>query len=134
MSLQSFPRFVCGLLFTKVVTRSFVQSLWPGDRPSYTAPVFRKHTKQDEGFIGGGRWKYNVKSSEMFVEGRVDEKSETVGDDATVACKDVAAGLIRTGILPRIRYILEVILLWVFPVILVWDTFKAAICALILNL
>lgn len=38
------------------------------------------------------------------------EGKETVGDDATLASKDCAAGLIRMGILPRIRYILEVLL------------------------
>jgi hypothetical protein len=79
------------------------------------APIFRRHTKHSEGFLGGGHWKYNVKTNEMFpfserVSSKVDggEDEETVGDDATVAIKDVAAGFIRMGILPRIRFILEV--------------------------
>jgi len=79
------------------------------------APIFRRHTKHSEGFLGGGHWKYNVKTNEMFpfserviskVDGGKDE--ETVGHDATVAIKDVAAGFIHMGILPRIRFILEV--------------------------
>jgi hypothetical protein len=37
-----------------------------------------------------------------------DDGKDTVGDDGTVASKDVAAGFIRMGILPRIRFILEV--------------------------
>lgn len=79
----------------------------------FTGPVFRKHTKQDEGFLGGGRWKYNIKASELYPKSATSEEEdgdgkETVGDDATVASKDCAAGLIRMGLLPRIRYILEV--------------------------
>lgn len=79
----------------------------------FTGSVFRKHTKQDEGFLGGGRWKYNVKASELYPKNansqeEDDEGKETVGDDATVASKDCAAGLIRMGLLPRIRYLLEV--------------------------
>lgn len=79
----------------------------------FTGPVFRKHTKQAEGFLGGGRWKYNIKASELYSKNAASEEEdadgkETVGDDATVASKDCAAGLIRMGLLPRIRYILEV--------------------------
>ena len=79
----------------------------------FTGSVFRKHTKQDEGFLGGGRWKYNIKASELYPKSsnsqeEDDEGKETVGDDATVASKDCAAGLIRMGLLPRIRYLLEV--------------------------
>ncbi|KAL3692622.1 hypothetical protein R1sor_006273 [Riccia sorocarpa] len=92
-----------------------LESLWPGDKVVYTAPIFRRKTKHDEGFIGHGRWKYNVKKSEMFpfsgtsAREQVDEEgTDTVGDDGHVANKDVAAGLIRMGILPRVRYILEV--------------------------
>lgn len=92
-----------------------LQAFCPSNRQDFTAPVFRRHTKLDEGFIGGGRWKYNVKASELYPFIRTAssqeedaEGKETVGDDATVASKDCAAGLIRMGLLPRIRYILEV--------------------------
>lgn len=81
----------------------------------FTGPVFRRQTKQDEGFFGGGRWKYNIKASELYPKNTTstseeedDDGKETVGDDATVASKDCAAGLIRMSLLPRIRYILEV--------------------------
>jgi hypothetical protein len=37
-----------------------------------------------------------------------EDGKDTVGDDGTVASKDIAAGFIRMGILPRIRFILEV--------------------------
>lgn len=91
------------------------QTCWPRSKLLFTAPIFRRHTKQDEGFIGGGRWKYNIKATELhaFVKTASSQEEdaegkETVGDDATLASKDCAAGLIRMGILPRIRYILEV--------------------------
>ncbi|KAG0577827.1 hypothetical protein KC19_5G184600 [Ceratodon purpureus] len=89
------------------------ESRWPRMKLVFTGSVFRKHTKQDEGFLGGGRWKYNIKASELYPKSsnsqeEDDEGKETVGDDATVASKDCAAGLIRMGLLPRIRYLLEV--------------------------
>lgn len=89
------------------------QSCWPRMKLLFTGPVFRKHIKQDEGFLGGGRWKYNIKSSELHPKSATSEEEdddgkETVADDTTVASKDCAAGLIRMGVLPRIRYILEV--------------------------
>lgn len=94
----------------------FLQGLWPGDDLIYTAPIFRLKTKHNEGFIGSGRWKYNVKRSEMFpfsgnsVQEQVEEEGkDTVGEDGHVANKDVVAGLVRMGLLPRIRYILEVV-------------------------
>ncbi|CAM6083393.1 unnamed protein product [Calypogeia fissa] len=92
-----------------------LEVLWPGQKAVYTAPVFRRKTKQDEGFIGGGRWKYNAKISEMFPFSNTaaqqkseEDGKETVADDSHVSNKDVAAGLIRMGILPRVRYLLEV--------------------------
>ncbi|BFI29872.1 RNA polymerase II-associated protein 1 [Marchantia polymorpha subsp. ruderalis] len=92
-----------------------LEGLWPGDDLIYTAPIFRLKTKHNEGFIGSGRWKYNVKRSEMFpfsgnsVQEQVEEEGkDTVGEDGHVANKDVVAGLVRMGLLPRIRYILEV--------------------------
>ena len=41
-----------------------------------------------------------------------EEDDSSVNKDASIANQDVAAGLIRMGILPRIRYILEVLFLW----------------------
>jgi hypothetical protein len=38
-----------------------------------------------------------------------EEDDSSVKKDSSVANQDVAAGLIRMGILPRIRYILEVL-------------------------
>lgn len=91
------------------------QNCWPRMKLVFTGSVFRSHSKQDEGFLGGGRWKYNIKTSELYAFSKTGdsqeegaEGNETVGDDATVASKDCAAGLIRMGLLPRIRYILEV--------------------------
>ncbi|XP_024529166.1 transcriptional elongation regulator MINIYO [Selaginella moellendorffii] len=86
---------------------------WPGGPLWWTAPVFRKRSNHEEdGYLGGGYWKYNVKSSELLLSqvnnNDNDNSDTTVADDATVATKDVAAGFIRMGVLPRIRYILEV--------------------------
>ncbi|KAJ7537179.1 hypothetical protein O6H91_12G101700 [Diphasiastrum complanatum] len=92
-----------------------LETFWSEERTLATAPIFRKRTKQEEGFIGGGRWKYNVKPSNLHpFQGKPtqemveEEGNSTVGDDSAVINQDVAAGLIRMGILPRIRYIIEV--------------------------
>eukprot|EP00246_Nothoceros_aenigmaticus_P002979 TRINITY_DN1390_c0_g1_i7.p1 TRINITY_DN1390_c0_g1~~TRINITY_DN1390_c0_g1_i7.p1 ORF type:complete len:1127 (+),score=203.93 TRINITY_DN1390_c0_g1_i7:260-3640(+) len=91
---------------------SLHESIWPGERPLYTAPVFRKQSKQADSFIAGGRWKYNVKPDELSFaksgHGKLEEGKGTVGDDIDAANRDTAAGLIKMGILPRIRFILEV--------------------------
>eukprot|EP01018_Ginkgo_biloba_P015897 Gb_24051 [translate_table: standard] len=89
------------------------ESFWPGDKSLFSAPIFRRQSKFEEGFLGGGFWKYSAKPSNMFPFSdkyiRDDNEEETtVADDTTIAGQDVAAGLIRMGILPRIRYILEV--------------------------
>lgn len=81
----------------------------------YTAPVFRSKPEIDVGFLYGGFWKYSAKSSNLFPFGETsDEETEgkhTIQDDIFVAGQDFAAGLIRMGILPRIRYLLEVSLI-----------------------
>ncbi|GJP68574.1 hypothetical protein CLOP_g25255 [Closterium sp. NIES-67] len=41
------------------------------------------------------------------VEGVGEEGARTVGSDANVACRDVCAGLIRMGVLPRLAYLLQ---------------------------
>lgn len=82
-----------------------------------TAPVFRARPELDGGFLHGGFWKYNTKPSNIIPcsgETENDESEGTIQDDVTVAGQDVAAGLIRMGILPRICYLLEVILLIIF--------------------
>ena len=40
------------------------------------------------------------------------EDEHTIKDDVVVATQDIAAGLVRMGILPRIRYLLEVSLIF----------------------
>lgn len=79
----------------------------------YTAPVFRAKGEISSGFLNGGFWKYSAKPSNMFPfkdQFMDDENDEehTIKDDVIIAEQDIAAGLIRMGILPRIRYIMEV--------------------------
>ena len=52
---------------------------------------------------------FNFSSSGKSEKG---EDDSSVDKDSSIANQDVAAGLIRMGILPRIRYILEVLLFW----------------------
>ncbi|OWM83992.1 transcriptional elongation regulator MINIYO [Punica granatum] len=77
----------------------------------YTAPVFRSKPEIDVGFLHAGFWKYSAKSSNLLPFGETsDEDTEgkhTIQDDVVVAGQDFTAGLIRMGILPRIRYLLE---------------------------
>ncbi|KVH88004.1 transcriptional elongation regulator MINIYO isoform X1 [Cynara cardunculus var. scolymus] len=77
-----------------------------------TAPIFRSRPKIDVGFLHGGFWKYNTKPSNLFPFDNTlrDDEAEdehTIKDDVVVAIQDIAAGLVRMGILPRIRYLLE---------------------------
>ncbi|KAG1335442.1 putative transcriptional elongation regulator MINIYO [Cocos nucifera] len=77
-----------------------------------TAPVFRMRPEVDGGFLHGGYWKYNTKPSNIipYAGKEEDEESEgrhTIQDDIVVAGQDIAAGLIRMGILPRICYLME---------------------------
>lgn len=66
------------------------------------------------GFLRGGFWKYNTKPSNIspqFDEESMGDKPEderTIQDDIVVTGQDVAAGLVRMGVLPRICYLLEV--------------------------
>ncbi|KAM0933508.1 putative RNA polymerase II-associated protein [Dioscorea sansibarensis] len=77
------------------------------------APVFRSRPEISDGFLRGGFWKYNAKPSNILpFPGNDDdedggEEKRTIQDDIVVAEQDVAAGLIRMGILPRICYLLE---------------------------
>nr|GMD40350.1 transcriptional elongation regulator MINIYO [Ipomoea batatas] len=78
-----------------------------------TAPVFRSRPDIDGGFLHGGFWKYNTKPSNILplAEDSLNNKPEnehTIQDDVVVAGQDIAAGLIRMGILQRFCYLLEV--------------------------
>ncbi|KAI3502383.1 hypothetical protein L1887_30417 [Cichorium endivia] len=77
-----------------------------------TAPIFRSRPKIDVGFLHGGFWKYNTKPSNIFPFDKImkdneNEEEHTIKDDIVVATQDILAGLVRMGILPRIRYLLE---------------------------
>ncbi|KAK9052081.1 hypothetical protein SSX86_028709 [Deinandra increscens subsp. villosa] len=77
-----------------------------------TAPIFRSRPNIDVGFLHGGFWKYNTKPSNIFPFDKIikdddAENEHTIKDDMVVATQDIAAGLVRMGILPRIRYLLE---------------------------
>ncbi|KAF3787252.1 Transcriptional elongation regulator MINIYO [Nymphaea thermarum] len=75
----------------------------------YTAPVFRVKGEISSGFLNGGFWKYSAKPSNIipFKNQPMDDKNHTINDDVVVAEQDIAAGLMRMGVLPRIRYIME---------------------------
>lgn len=75
--------------------------------------MFRSKPEIDVGFLRGGFWKYNAKPSNIVPldEDIIDDETEekhTIQDDIVVAGQDFAAGLVRMGILPRLRYLLEV--------------------------
>ncbi|XP_030483763.2 transcriptional elongation regulator MINIYO isoform X2 [Cannabis sativa] len=77
-----------------------------------TAPVFRSKPQIDVGFLRGGFWKYNAKPSNIVTldEEIIDDETEgkhTIQDDIVFAGQDFAAGLVRMGVLPRLRYLLE---------------------------
>ncbi|KAI3956718.1 hypothetical protein MKW92_050943 [Papaver armeniacum] len=82
------------------------------DKDMYTSPVFRSRPKIDVGFLQGGFWKYNAKPSSIIPSGdeAVDAETEnerTIQDDIVIAGQDIASGLVRMGLLPRICYLLE---------------------------
>ncbi|XP_010555201.1 PREDICTED: transcriptional elongation regulator MINIYO [Tarenaya hassleriana] len=78
----------------------------------FTAPVFRSKPEIDLGFLHGGYWKYSAKPSNIFpsheeISDDGTEDTGTIQDDVYVAGQDIAAGLVRMGILPRIYFLLE---------------------------
>ncbi|RZC71561.1 hypothetical protein C5167_034741 [Papaver somniferum] len=88
------------------------QKLATYDKDMYTSPVFRSRPKIDVGFLQGGFWKYNAKPSSIIPSGdeAVDAETEnerTIQDDIVIAGQDIASGLVRMGLLPRICYLLE---------------------------
>eukprot|EP00850_Spirogloea_muscicola_P012306 SM000079S22424 [mRNA] locus=s79:148338:153353:+ [translate_table: standard] len=97
---------------------------WRGEEVVATCPIFRRRKASAREYSGGARWKDNVKpedfapalgaAAEIEVEATkgvvgATEAGRTVASDADVASRDVVAGLIRMGVLPRIRYLLEVV-------------------------
>lgn len=83
------------------------------EKEIFTAPVFRSRSEIDVGFLHGGFWKYNAKTSNILPadDDMVDDESEgkhTIQDDIVVGGQDFGAGLVRMGILPRLCYLLEV--------------------------
>ncbi|KAL2349125.1 hypothetical protein Fmac_003125 [Flemingia macrophylla] len=77
-----------------------------------TAPIFRSRPDVNFGFLQGGLWKYSAKPSNIlpFSEDSMDNETEgkhTIQDDVVVAGQDFIVGLVRMGILPRLRYLLE---------------------------
>ncbi|CAA6666185.1 unnamed protein product [Spirodela intermedia] len=79
----------------------------------YTAPIFRSRPDINFGYLHGGFWKYSSKPSNILpfndqYEDADDEERRTIQDDVVLAGQDIAGGLVRMGILPRICYLLEV--------------------------
>lgn len=76
-----------------------------------TAPIFRGRAEIGSSFLQGGFWKYNTKPSKMLPSNMDNddegEGEHTIQDDIVVAGQDIAAGLVRMGVLPRICYLLE---------------------------
>ncbi|KAG6498623.1 transcriptional elongation regulator MINIYO-like [Zingiber officinale] len=91
----------------------FSEKFTTSKKNTFTAPVFRSRPDIDGGFLHGGYWKYNTKSSNILPNNdqhNEDDESEgnhTIQDDIFVSEQDVAAGLVRMGILPRICCLLE---------------------------
>ncbi|XP_059281298.1 transcriptional elongation regulator MINIYO-like [Lycium ferocissimum] len=73
----------------------------PTDAPN--ALVFRSQPEIEEGFLHGGFWKYNAKPSNTLPFARDsldnDESENIIQDDVIIVGQDIAAGLIRMGIL-----------------------------------
>lgn len=100
-------------LFTFVCNYFYLQKKATYDKDICTAPVFRTKPDINGGFLPGGFWKYSAKPSNIlpFPEDSVEDETEgkhTIQDDVTVAGQDFTAGLVRMGILPKLRYLLEV--------------------------
>ncbi|KAL0741790.1 hypothetical protein Bca4012_083303 [Brassica carinata] len=89
-----------------------LENLGPSGKDIFTAPVFRGKPEIDLGLLPGCYWKYSAKPSNIvpFREEIMDDGSEdtdTIQKDVFVAGQDVAAGLVRMDILPRIYHLLE---------------------------
>ncbi|CAH8305527.1 unnamed protein product [Eruca vesicaria subsp. sativa] len=91
---------------------NILENMGPHGKDIFTASVFRSKPQIDLGFLRGSYWKYSAKPSNVvsFRERTVDdeaEDTETIQKDVFVAGQDVAAGLVRMDILPRIYHLLE---------------------------
>ncbi|CAA7020702.1 unnamed protein product [Microthlaspi erraticum] len=89
-----------------------LENMGPHGNDIFTASVFRSKPEIDLGFLRGCHWKYSAKPSNIvpFREEIADEETEdkeTIQKDVFVAGQDVAAGLVRMDILPRIYHLLE---------------------------
>lgn len=94
-------------------THFYFQNMGPHGKDIFTASVFRSKPEIDLGFLRGCYWKYSAKPSNIvaFREEILDdgtEDTDTIQKDVFVAGQDVAAGLVRMDILPRIYHLLEV--------------------------
>ncbi|CAN4107312.1 unnamed protein product [Withania somnifera] len=101
----------CALTFEiNEVLFEIVERIPTLQREAPTAPVFRSRPEIENGFLHGGFWKYNAKPSNILLFARDyadnDENEHTIQDDVVVAGQDIAAGLVRMGILQRIQYLL----------------------------
>lgn len=110
----NFNKFSLQFLFSVKVY--FLQKTSTYEMDLYTAPIFRSKPEINVGFLQGGFWKYNAKPSNIlpFSEdvGNVEDGEKyTIQDDIVVAQQDILAGLVRMGILHRLRYLLEVYVL-----------------------
>ncbi|KAF2565518.1 hypothetical protein F2Q68_00026934 [Brassica cretica] len=89
-----------------------MENMGPCGKDMFTAPVFRGKPEIDLGLLPGCFWKYSAKPSNIvpFREEIMDdgtEDTDTIQKDVFVAGQDVAAGLVRMDILPRIYHLLE---------------------------
>ncbi|KAG7539741.1 RNA polymerase II-associated protein 1 N-terminal [Arabidopsis thaliana x Arabidopsis arenosa] len=89
-----------------------LENMGPHGKDIFTASVFRSKPEIDLGFLRGCYWKYSAKPSNIvpFREEIMDdgtEDTDTIQKDVFVAGQDVAAGLVRMDILPRIYHLLE---------------------------
>uniref|UniRef100_M4E9Z2 EamA domain-containing protein n=1 Tax=Brassica campestris TaxID=3711 RepID=M4E9Z2_BRACM len=89
-----------------------LENMGPCGKDMFTAPVFRGKPEIDLGLLPGCYWKYSAKPSNIvpFREEIMDdgtEDTDTIQKDVFVAGQDVAAGLVRMDILPRIYHLLE---------------------------
>jgi hypothetical protein len=105
--------FILSILFRVQFNILCFQKIATYEKEIFTAPVFRSKPEIDVGFLHGGFWKYSAKPSNILPvdEDVLDAESEgkhTIQDDIVVGGQDIAAGLVRMGILPRLCYLLEV--------------------------
>ncbi|KAK7348798.1 hypothetical protein VNO80_23486 [Phaseolus coccineus] len=104
----------CVLSFDENENYCDISEIATCDMDICTAPVFRSKPEINVGFLQGGFWKYSAKPSNILPlsDDSMDNDNETEGkhtiqDDVVIAGQDFTVGLVRMGILPRLRYLLE---------------------------